>query len=82
MSAFRRLGQLKTQSISKGANWVSAHLVNKLVVQEAMDPVDAHVGEEQEGDHADDDPRPTWERKRDSPPCALPQQVVWHPLVD
>lgn len=36
-----------------------AHLVNELVVQESMDPVDAHVSEEQEGDHADDDPRPT-----------------------
>lgn len=29
-----------------------------------MDPVDAHVSEEEEGDHADDDPHPTWESKR------------------
>lgn len=36
-----------------------AHLVNKLVMQEPMNPVDAHVSEKQEGDHTDDDPRPT-----------------------
>lgn len=34
------------------------HLVNKLVVQEAVNPVDAHVGEKQEGDHTQENPRP------------------------
>lgn len=34
-------------------------LVNKLMMQDAMNPVDAHVSEEQEGDHTQEEPRPT-----------------------
>lgn len=32
------------------------HLVNELMVQEAVNPVDAHVGEKQEGDHTQEKP--------------------------
>lgn len=30
-----------------------------------MDPVDAHVSEKQEGDHAEEEARPTWEQRGD-----------------
>lgn len=36
-----------------------AHLVNEFVMEEPMNPVDAHVSEKQEGDHTDDESRPT-----------------------
>lgn len=29
------------------------------MMQEAMNPVDTHVSEEQEGDHTEEEPRPT-----------------------
>lgn len=64
---------------SGGANWGSAHLINKLVVQKTMDPVDAHVGEEQEGDHADDNSCPTWERESERAGCMLTYHRVHSP---
>lgn len=51
----------KTQLITQRSEYrhqVYTHLVNELVVQEAVNPVDAHVGEEQEGDHTQENPRP------------------------
>lgn len=39
---------------------ISSHLVNELVMKEAMNPVDAHVSKKQEGDHTQEEPRPAW----------------------
>lgn len=43
---------------------LQTHLVNVLMVHEAMYPVNTHVSKEQETDNAQEHPRPAW--KRDS----------------
>lgn len=45
--------------MSSNKNHNCSHLVNKLMMQEPMNPVDAHVSEKQEGDHTQEESRPT-----------------------
>lgn len=41
------------------------YLIEQLVVETTVYPVDAHVSEEEEGQHAEEDTRPAWQGGQD-----------------